>query len=35
MLKIMRLNISLSLFMEKKQIDPSEENLRQPQFFMG
>jgi len=27
MLKILRLNIGLSLFMEKKQIDPNEENM--------
>jgi len=27
MLKIMRLNIGLSLFMKKNQIDPNEENL--------
>jgi len=27
MLKIIRLNIGVSLFMEKKHIDPNEENL--------
>ena len=27
MLKILPLNIGLSLFMEKKQIDPNEENM--------